>query len=221
LLGKGQIVLETQPDSDSGGMLDNELLEYFSPDDRIPFNPDAKLDRRSINAAKDLPLSGRETYSPCHTTGYFFPAISKTNRLRMLRGKIGSTLLRALSGKSPTDHDWSNVRDARFISPHDFMIHACRPYYLRQSIDPPRRAHALIFWRKTRNRLSLEPSVCGASWRRGREWRRNESAGRKPFRKSPRQRDGDWKRGPGAKAGKNVPPSQNRSLRKRSAFLMR
>jgi GT2 family glycosyltransferase len=69
--------------------------------------------------------------------------LSKTNRLRMLRGKIGSTLLRALNGNSPTDHDWSNVHDARFISPYDFMIHACRPYYLRQSIDPPRRAHAL------------------------------------------------------------------------------
>ena len=119
------------------------LLDHYRDHDTPNWiDPDTRRQRLATNRAYYL-LRYPELVKHHESYKKSPEILSKTNRLRMLRGKIGSTLLRALNGNSPTDHDWSNVHDARFISPYDFMIHACRPYYLRQSIDPPRRAHAL------------------------------------------------------------------------------
>ena len=79
LLSQGEWLLSAPPPSaaweGSGGDIDRGLLDYMGLYQRLPFDPEAKVDRATFERAAVVAWGGGEAFSPAPGTGYYLPVI--------------------------------------------------------------------------------------------------------------------------------------------------
>lgn len=75
LLSKGQFILATPPNSNSGGYIDDGLLGYMDAFTHLPFQGKHTVDREDIAKAAQSSWQKTTSFSAAPGTGYYFPLV--------------------------------------------------------------------------------------------------------------------------------------------------
>jgi uncharacterized membrane protein len=87
LFSKGKIILDAPPDSNSGGLIDDGLLEYIKIFSPISGNPHMTVSRHEIDSSKDIAWTGKRTFADAAGGAYYFPAIYAPHALGLFVGE--------------------------------------------------------------------------------------------------------------------------------------
>jgi uncharacterized membrane protein len=75
LFTKGQILLSAPPGQASGGYIDTGLARYMDAYANFPFQPDRKLDQKTLNVSNEIVWTGQREFRSAPGMAYYFPAI--------------------------------------------------------------------------------------------------------------------------------------------------
>lgn len=75
LLSKGQFILVSPPNANSGGYIDNGLLSYMDAFTHLPHEGEHKVDREDIVKARQSTWTRTTNFSAAPGTGYYFPLV--------------------------------------------------------------------------------------------------------------------------------------------------
>ncbi|MFI4957037.1 MAG: DUF2142 domain-containing protein [Gammaproteobacteria bacterium] len=93
LLTQGNLLLDSPPGVDSGGMMDTGLLDYMQAYGHLPFKPDVKLMKEEMKAAKEITWTGKKVFESSAGSAYYFPLIYLPQATGLMIGEeLGLTL---------------------------------------------------------------------------------------------------------------------------------
>lgn len=88
LLTRGVIVLDSPSGLQSGGNIDQGLLNFMSYPFAVNANEDQKISREKLSQHRDIRWAHQTNYSPAPGTGYYFPALYLPASLGLGVGEI-------------------------------------------------------------------------------------------------------------------------------------
>ena len=88
LWSKGTILLETQEEKASGGLVDTGLTAYMAVYNVLPFQANRKLSAEEIDSAAGIRWTGVKDFVSTPGTGYYFPAIYSPQAIGLAIGEL-------------------------------------------------------------------------------------------------------------------------------------